>query len=118
MLCGIERMTRFQKKLCIGLILMALLSPLGIILPGQFNGGTAWGEWGIEALEKLLGYVPRGLKRYADLWKAPMAGYHLGSEHTSTALQLLSYVACGILGTLVVALLVYGISKFLARHEK
>lgn len=111
-------MTRFQKKLWIGLILMALLSPLGIILPEKFDAASAWGEWGIETLEKLLGYAPEGLKRYADLWKAPMAGYHLGGENTSTTVQLLSYVASGILGMIVVALLVYGISKLLAKHEK
>ena len=109
-------MTRFQKKLWIGLVLMALLSPLGIILPELFNGGAAWGEWGTEALEKLLGYVPEGLKRYAGLWKAPIAGY--GADSHGAALRLLSYALSGILGMLVVALVVYGISKLLARHEK
>jgi cobalt/nickel transport protein len=110
-------MTHFQKKLWIGLILIALLSPLGIILPEQFNAGTAWGEWGMEALEKLLGYVPEGLKRYAGLWKAPVAGYQVGGND-SAALQLISYVASGIFGMIAVALLVYGISKLLAKHEK
>ena len=56
-------MTKTQKKLCKGLFIMALLSPLGIILPVIVNSGDAWGEWGMDALEKLLGFVPEGLKK-------------------------------------------------------
>lgn len=111
-------MTRFQKKLWIGLIIMALLSPIGLILPARFKAGNAWGEWGAETLEKLLGYVPEGLKRYADLWRAPIPGYNLGGEEASAGLQALFYIISGLLGMLVVALVVYGISKLLAKHEK
>jgi hypothetical protein len=35
-------MTKFQKKLWIGLAIMALLTPLGIYLPKKFNAGDAW----------------------------------------------------------------------------
>ncbi|MGD0919371.1 MAG: hypothetical protein ABSB22_23255 [Thermodesulfobacteriota bacterium] len=56
-------MKTFQKRLWIGLFILALLTPLGVILPEKFNAGDAWGEWGPETLEKLLGYVPDGLKR-------------------------------------------------------
>jgi len=111
-------MTRFQKKLWIGLIIMALLSPVGLILPEKFNAGDAWGEWGTEALEKLLGYVPEGLRRYADLWKAPISDFSLGGQNASTGLQALGYIVSGLLGMVAVALVVYGISKFLAKHEK
>ena len=56
-------MTRFQKKLWIGLFIMALLTPLGVLLPEKFKAEEAWGEWGAEKLEKVLGYVPEGLKK-------------------------------------------------------
>ena len=80
-------MTKIQKKLWIGLIIMALLSPLGIILPALFSSGDAWGEWGTETLEKLLGYVPEGLKKYADLWKAPVPDYNPGGETAPVAVH-------------------------------
>ncbi len=62
-------MTKFQKKLGLGLLILALFTPLGVILPEKFKAGGAWGEWGPEELQKLLGYVPAGLKRTAHLWK-------------------------------------------------
>lgn len=111
-------MTRFQKKLWIGLIIMALLSPVGLIVPEKFNAGEAWGEWGTAALEKLIGYVPEGLRQYADFWKAPIADYRLGGEDASTGLQALWYIISGLLGMVAVTLVVYGISKFLIKHEK
>lgn len=108
-------MTRFQKKLWIGLIIMALLSPLGIILPQKFNSGDAWGEWGTDTLEKFLGYVPEGLKKMADIWKAPIADYNLGVENASLTVQIFSYIISGILGIALVGGVVYLITKFLLR---
>ena len=108
-------MTRFQKKLWIALIIMALLSPLGIILPQKFNSGDAWGEWGADALEKILGYVPDGLKRLSDIWKAPIADYNLGGENASLSVQIFSYIISGILGIALVGGIVYVISRLLAK---
>ncbi len=108
-------MTRFQKKLWIGLIIMALLSPIGILLPEKFNAGDAWGEWGTDTLEKLLGYVPEGLKKLTDLWKAPIADYNLGSESSPFIIQVLSYVVSGILGIAIVGGVIYLISRLLIK---
>ncbi|GAB4423733.1 MAG: PDGLE domain-containing protein [Thermodesulfovibrionales bacterium] len=110
-------MTSFQKKLWIGLIIMALLSPLGIILPEKFKAGDAWGEWGTDTLEKLLGYVPEGLKKLADLWKAPIADYNLGSENSPLIIQVVSYVISGILGIAIAGFVVYIISRLLVKAK-
>jgi len=111
-------MTKTQKKLWAGLLIMALISPLGILLPELFNAGDAWGEWGTDTLEKLLGFVPEGLKKYADIWKAPVADYNFGGEDASTTVQVISYVASGMLGILVTVLVIYLISKAVIRNEK
>lgn len=108
-------MTHFQKKLWIGLIIMAILSPIGILLPERFNAGDAWGEWGTDTLEKLLGYVPEGLKRLADIWKAPIADYNLGSESSPIIIQVVSYVVSGILGIAIVGFVIYIISRLLIK---
>ncbi len=115
---GRVEMTRFQKKLWIGLLIMALLTPIGIYLPQKFKAGGAWGEWGAEELEKLLGYVPAGFKKVADLWKAPVRDYNFGGESASFGTQVISYVVSGIIGIAIVALLIYLISKYLTKHEK
>jgi len=111
-------MTTFQKKLWIGLLIMALLTPLGILLPETFNAEDAWGEWGIDKLEKLLGYVPEGLKKLADIWKAPISDYNFGGEGASKAVQVLSYIASGFLGMGVCILIVFIISRSISKHGK
>ncbi|MCC7265509.1 MAG: cobalamin biosynthesis protein [Candidatus Latescibacteria bacterium] len=111
-------MTRFQKKLCLGLMAMVLLSPLGLVLPARFGAGDAWGEWSTGTLAQLLGYVPAGLRRYADLWPAPIPDYNLGGEGASTGLLLASYIASGLVGIAAAGLAVYGLSRLLVRHER
>lgn len=111
-------MTRTQKRLWTGLFIMAVLSPLGILLPAWFHSGDAWGEWDTDTLEKLLGFVPDGLKKYAGLWKAPVPDYNVGGEHAPLAVQVISYIASGVLGILVVALVIYVIAKVMVKNEK
>jgi len=111
-------MTRFQKKLWIGLLVMALLTPLGILLPEKFNAENAWGEWGIEKLEKLLGYVPEGLRKLTDVWKAPISDYKFGGEGASRVVQVASYIVSGFLGIGACALIIFIISRFIVRHGK
>ena len=111
-------MTRLQKKLWIGLSIMALLSPLGIILPEKFDAGDAWGEWGTDKLERLLGYVPEGIRKLADLWKAPIPDYNFGGEGASMIVQVISYILSGVLGVLLCGLAVYALSRILKRNER
>jgi cobalt/nickel transport protein len=111
-------MTKFQKKLWIGLLIMALLTPLGILLPEKFNAEEAWGEWGTDKLEKLLGYIPEGLKKLADLWKGPISDYNFGGENASMTIQVVSYIASGLLGIVACAFVVFVVSRFITRHGK
>ena len=104
-------MTKTQKQLWTGLVIMALITPLGLMLPAFFNSGDAWGEWGTDTLETLLGFVPEGLKKYTDFWKAPFPDYNLGGEDSSMAVKVISYAASGMIGILVVVAVIYLISK-------
>jgi hypothetical protein len=94
---------------------MTPLSPLGILLPKKFRAGAAWGEWGPEELEKLVGYIPQGLKKWAELWRAPLPDYNLGGEGASLTVQVISYIVSGLIGIVIVGLLVYGISRMIVR---
>ncbi len=111
-------MTQSQKRLWIGLIILAFLSPLGIILPEMFKTGDAWGEWSTETLQKVLGYVPEGLRKYSDIWKAPVHDYSFGGEGVTFVRQIIYYVVSGLLGILITGLIIYIISKLLVKHEK
>ncbi|HUL29532.1 MAG TPA: cobalamin biosynthesis protein [Thermodesulfobacteriota bacterium] len=111
-------MAGFQKKLWIGLLVMAFLTPLGIFLPEKFKADGPWGEWGIEKLEKFFGYVPEGLRKLTDFWKAPIPDYNPVIGSTSMPLRAISYIASGLLGVGICAFLVYVVSKFMAKHGK
>jgi cobalt/nickel transport protein len=111
-------MTKFQKKLWIGLLVMALLTPLGILLPEKFKAEEAWGEWGTDRLEKLLGFIPEGLKKLADLWKAPIPNYNFNGEGASSTVHVISYVVSGLLGLGICAFVVFIVSRFISRHGK
>src|SRR4030043_1631934 len=111
-------MTTFQRKLWIGLLIMALMAPLGILLPKKFNAEEAWGEWGTDKLGQLIGYVPEGLKILADLWKAPVPDYNFGGEDASVTVQAISYVASGLLGIVACALVALVVLRLIRRHGK
>ncbi len=111
-------MTTFQRKLWIGLLIMALLSPLGILLPKKFDAEEAWGEWGTEKLGRLIGYVPEGLKKLAGLWKAPVPDYNFGGEDATLTVQGISYVVSGLLGIAACALAALVVSRLIRRHGK
>ncbi|MFO0751855.1 MAG: PDGLE domain-containing protein [Thermodesulfovibrionales bacterium] len=106
-------MSPFQKRLAWGLLAMALLSPLGVLLPLWFKAGDAWGEWGADTLQELLGYVPEGLRKYVGLWKAPLPDYAFGEGD-----PLFAYIASGVLGSLLAGLAVLLIAKLVRRHGK
>lgn len=111
-------MTRSQQKLWRGLFILALLTPLGVILPEKFRAGAAWGEWGADTLAKFLGYVPEGLRRWAGIWKAPVPDYNFGGESASTTVQAVSYIASGLIGILAAGILIYIIAKIIVRNGK
>jgi cobalt/nickel transport protein len=115
MLSGRCKMTKFHKKLWSGLVIMALLSPLGVFLPSWFRAEDAWGEWSSEQLKEMLGFTPVGLEELADLWKAPIADYNPGGDGASIWIQAVWYVFSAIIGTIIVSCVVYALSRFVGR---
>jgi len=109
---------RFEKKLWLWLFALAVLSPLGIILPEKFGAGGAWGEWGAGALEQLLGYVPEGLKKTAGFWTAPIRGYSFGGEDAVLSVKIVSYIVSAFIGVALACIIVLIISRLLFKHEK
>jgi len=107
----------FRRNLWLGLIVMALLSPLGLLLPKFFKAEEAWGEWGPGTLQRLLGFVPQGLRRTADLWKAPLADYSANGDHPSLLFQIAWYGLSAFLGLILIVLVIYIFMRYAARHD-
>ncbi len=110
-----RREKRFQRTLLAGLVVLALLTPLGIVLPRLFNAGSAWGEWEPSRLYGLLGFIPEGLKRTADLWRSPVPDYSF-SQAEGTAAQASSYVLSALLGLALVFFFVFLITRTMRRN--
>lgn len=110
-------MTSFQKKILVILLVLAVLTPIGIYLPAAFNAGDAWGEWSTETIEKMIGYIPEGLRRTADLWSAPIPDYNLGDENSPFAVQALSYVLSAAVGIALCLGVLYLLSRFVFKKD-
>jgi hypothetical protein len=108
---------RTTRKLWIAIGILVLLSPLGIVVPGYFGAKGAWGEWDLDHIEKLAGFVPEGMKRIAHIWRAPMTDYAVPGQGTGLAGGGLGYLLAGVLGVSVTAGLMYLVAKILIRKN-
>jgi cobalt/nickel transport protein len=119
MLSGREvKMNKLQKKILVVLLLLCLITPLGILLPAFFNTGDAWGEWSAQTVKELIGYVPKGLEKYSELWKAPLTDYTINSKDKSIAHKSGYYVVSGIIGATVTYVVMLLISNLIVRNGK
>lgn len=90
---------RQLRALWIGLAVLIVATPLGLLAPG-----TAWGEWGAKELAALgLGFVPKGLEQLSGIWGAPMPNYHIPALGNAQ----LGYVLSAVLGIVLVAVVAW-----------
>jgi len=105
-------------KLWIGLAVLAILCPLGLLIPAFFKAGGAWGEWGPEEIKKLAGYVPEKFARLADLWKPAMPDYSFkGWEDKGLFHQSIAYIASAVVGIALIAGIAFILGKMLAGKD-
>ena len=103
-------------KFWIGIAVLIVLSPLGLILPEHFKAGSAWGEWGADEMQKLVGYVPKGLEKLSSLWSAPLPDYAFkGWEEKGLSHLSFAYIMSAIIGIGIIVIVTIGIGKLLAR---
>lgn len=96
------------RKLIIGIFILVLLSPIGIILPAFLNAGEAWGEWGPEELKEMIGYIPKGLEKLSSLAKPLLPDYNIkGWEDKDLLYQSIGYIISGAVGVLIVIFVTY-----------
>lgn len=95
---------------------LIILSPLGLLLPEHFKAGAGWGEWGSDEIQKLAGYIPKGLKELSSLWQAPIPDYRFkGWEEKGLPALSFAYIISAIIGIFVVASIVFLIAKVLSK---
>jgi cobalt/nickel transport system permease protein len=101
------RVQKGLKWLWIGIGVLILLTPLGLIA-----SGTAWGEWSSEELLALLGYVPEGLKDLEGLWPSFFTDYNFpGWDNPFMAAA--GYIFSALIGVSLIIAIAFLISRFL-----
>ena len=95
-----------------------MLSPLGLILPDHCKAGSAWGEWSVDEMKELVGYIPRGLERISSLWNAPLPDYAFkGWEEKGLVHVSFAYVISAIVGITLTVVVVLLLGKLLSRKD-
>ncbi len=103
-------MTR-SRKVWIPLAVLVALTPLGLLA-----SGTAWGEWGTDEIKGLLGYIPHGLSRLADINHiAFLPDYSLPGLGEGFAGQAVGYYISAIVGVVIIVLLTLGLGRLIVR---
>lgn len=85
------------------------MTPLGLL-----TQNPAFGEWTEEEIKKMLGFVPEGIKKYADIYKFDLFdGYTVKFIHN----DYIGYILSAIIGIAVIFVLFY-ILKFAMSERK
>jgi hypothetical protein len=105
------------KKLWIGIGILVLLTPLGLIIPALFGAGGAWGEWGRVEIERMIGYLPEGMKGLLERWKSPMPGYSVPGQGKGLAGGSIGYIIAAIIGVALAAGSGYLLAKYFSRKD-
>lgn len=98
------------RGLWVGLAVLAVATPLGLLAPG-----TAWGEWSAQELTRRgLSFIPAGLRQLENLWGAPLAGYGVRTLGNAA----LGYLLSAALGILLVALCAWLFATLVAARRR
>ncbi len=105
------------KKILLFLGVLALLSPLGLLLPDWLGAGSAWGEWSAREIGRLVGYVPAGLQKMSSLWGGALPDYGAPGGGPGLMRASLWYVLSGLAGAGVLLGLFMGARRWIAKKE-
>jgi cobalt/nickel transport system permease protein len=86
------------KMLLIVLIILIIAAPIGLLAIG-----TAYGEWGLEELQDLLGYTPAGIEQWQNFWTSLFPDYSVANLDPNIGYWISAVVGVGLIfGVLLV----------------
>jgi len=93
--------------------IMIAFTPLGLLAKG-----TAWGEWGTDELAENLGYVPQGIEKAEEVWKAFLPDYSVPMFGEFVNGEVLGYILSALVGSIVIYGMMLFFGKLLAGNNK
>ncbi len=104
-------MDNLVRNLAVGLVLLIILAPLGLLAVGE-----TFGEWGAEEVKEKLGFVPPGLEQLSSLWTAPLPDYAFPGGGESMTVSAAAYILSAVIGVVVCGGLLYFIGIRIAKN--
>ena len=98
-------MSRNQKYLLFFLLAMIVLTPLGLIAQG-----SAWGEWSVDEMRAMLGFVPQSIEHTKPLLHVMIPDYEIAGLSAVTSTWMSAF-----LGAFLVYAIMFGIKKAVKR---
>ncbi|NPV89121.1 cobalamin biosynthesis protein [Coprothermobacteraceae bacterium] len=84
------------------LLVLIVLSPLGLLAEGE-----AWGEWALEEIGKMTGFVPSGAQRFAEWFHALLPDYTFPALGDSFWAQAVGYILSAVIGVGAIFLITF-----------
>jgi hypothetical protein len=103
-------MDKMIRNFAIGLVLLIILAPLGLLAVGE-----TFGEWGPEEVKEKLGFVPPGLEQLSGIWNAPLPDYAFTGGGESMTVAAAAYILSAVIGVIVCGGLLYFVGKRVAK---
>ena len=103
-------MDKIVRNFAIGLVVLIILAPLGLLAVGE-----TFGEWSNEEIKEKLGFVPPGLERLSSSWSAPLSDYAFPDDESQKG-AIAAYILSGIIGVLICGGLLYYAGKKVAKN--
>jgi hypothetical protein len=104
-------MEKLLKTLLIVFLVLIILVPIGLLA-----SGTAFGEWSVEEVEQIVGYVPAGLAPLSNLWHPPIPDYSLPESPNTFIASSLGYYVSAILGVVICGGALFLVGKALTKN--
>lgn len=100
-------MSQNKKYLIAFILITILLTPLGLIAEGP-----AWGEWSVEEIEAMIGFVPQSIGSTTPLIGAVIPDYEISGLNA-----LASTWISAALGVVLVFMVMLGMKKSVRRES-
>lgn len=98
------------KPLLLPFIVLILITPIGLIA-----SGTAFGEWNLNEVAKIIGYIPHGMATSADKWSAILPDYSIPKLGETPLALSFGYIASAVIGVLIISALILLSSRLTKR---
>ncbi|KHO61371.1 MULTISPECIES: PDGLE domain-containing protein [Thermoanaerobacter] len=102
-----------MKKFYIAAIVIILLTPLGLLAPG-----SAWGEWGLDEIKSMIGYIPEGMNRFSEVIKAILPDYSIPGFDANFFQQALGYIFSAVVGIAAIVLIFAILGRIMGKPQK